>query len=357
MHSHLHRHQSAARAIVLSWVCLIGLVDCSSDAAPSDPSGTGQDQKPVGTAGAVASAAGSAAGPNAGTGVSTGTAGRTAGAVAVAPAAGSSAAGSSAAVAGAAAAGSSAAGSAGSDGHVEGAAGKAGSGTAGSAGTAAGSGAPMAGVPAAGSGAPETHADLGEGDGSDVITIGDSWMNLGSTGIQQSLLKASGQKYRTYGRGGTRLLDEVIPRQYATAKMADPDIKTVIMTGGGNDIIQVPGLRDDCTAKGEKCAMVVGQILDRLTMLWADMAKDGVQDVLYVQYSNPEGNNVDFAQANGDGLAKRCSEVPKPLRCHRLETLDIVMGDIPDSIHPSAAAFDRVGKAVFDMMVAEGMRR
>ena len=201
------------------------------------------------------------------------------------------------------------------------------------------------------------RADLEKGDGSDVITIGDSWMNLGSTGIQQSLLKASGQKYRTYGRGGTRLLDEVIPRQYTTAKMADPDIKTVIMTGGGNDIIQVPGLRDDCTAKGEKCAMVTGQILDRLTKLWADMAKDGVQDVVYVQYSNPEGNNVDFAQADGDGVPKRCSEVPKPLRCHRLETLDIVMGDIPDSIHPSAVAFDRVGKAVFDLMVAQGMRR
>jgi hypothetical protein len=204
---------------------------------------------------------------------------------------------------------------------------------------------------------PPARTDLGKGDGSDVIAIGDSWMNLGSTGIQQSLVRASGQRYRTYGRGGTRLLNEVIPNQYDTAKRADPDIKTVVMTGGGNDIIQVPGLRDDCDAMGAMCAMVVGQILDRLTMLWDEMAADGVQDVVYVQYSNPEGNNVDFAQANGDGLKKRCESVKAPLRCHRLETLDIVMGDIPDGIHPSGAAYDRIGKAVFDLMVQQGMRR
>ena len=215
-------------------------------------------------------------------------------------------------------------------------------------------------MPVAGSGMtqpPPTHTDQGKGDGSDVITIGDSWMNLGSTGIQQSLLKASGQRYRTYGRGGTRLLNEAIPNQYESAKRADADIKTVVMTGGGNDIIQVPGLRDDCDAMGQMCAMVVGQILDRLTKLWDEMSADGVQDVVYVQYSNPEGNNVDWAQAGGDGVKKRCEAVKAPLRCHRLETLDIVMGDIPDGIHPSGPAFDRVGKAVFDLMVAQGMRR
>jgi hypothetical protein len=205
---------------------------------------------------------------------------------------------------------------------------------------------------------PPTRADLGKGDGSDVITIGDSWMNLGSTGIQQSLLKASGQKYRTYGRGGTRLLDDVIPNQYATAKRADADIKTVVMTGGGNDIIQVPGLRDDCTAMGAQCEMVKKQILERLTTLWDLMSTDGVQDVLYVQYSNPEGQNVDFALAGGmDSVKTRCAAVKAPMHCHTLETLDIVMGDIPDSIHPSAVAFDRVGKAVFDLMTKEGMRR
>jgi len=219
---------------------------------------------------------------------------------------------------------------------------------------------PDAGMPGSDGGMidePPPREDLGEGDGSDVITIGDSWMSLGFTGIQQSLVAVSGQPYRTYGRGGTRLLNEVIPGQYDTAKSANADIKTVVMTGGGNDIIQVPGLRDDCAAGGTQCAEVLGMILDRLTALWEEMAADGVQDVIYVQYSNPEGNNVDFALPSGDGVGPRCEDVPPPLRCHRLETLDIVMGDIPDGIHPSAAAYDRIGQAVYDMMVERGMRR
>jgi lysophospholipase L1-like esterase len=33
------------------------------------------------------------------------------------------------------------------------------------------------------------------------------------------------------------------------------------------------------------------------------------------------------------------------------------MGDIPDGIHPSAAGYDRLGKAVHDLMIAKGMRR
>jgi hypothetical protein len=217
-----------------------------------------------------------------------------------------------------------------------------------------------AGVPGSDGGMvdePPPRADLGEGDGSDVVTIGDSWMSLGRTGIQQSLVEVSGQPYRMYGRGGTRLLNEAIPGQYETAKSADPDIKTVVMTGGGNDIIQVPGLRDDCAAGGMQCAEVLGMILARLTALWEEMAADGVQDVIYVQYSNPEGNNVDFALPSGDGVGARCMDVPAPLRCHRLETLDIVMGDIPDGIHPSAVAYDRIGQAVYDMMIERGMRR
>jgi hypothetical protein len=103
--------------------------------------------------------------------------------------------------------------------------------------------------------------------------------------------------------------------------------------------------------------MVKKQILDRLTELWDLMAADGVQDVLYVQYSNPEGQNVDFALAGGESLKTRCEAVKAPLRCHRLETLDIVMGDIPDDIHPSAAAFDRLGVAAFKLMTDQGMRR
>ena len=201
------------------------------------------------------------------------------------------------------------------------------------------------------------RADQGEGDGSDVIAIGDSWMNLFSGGIQQSLVRTSGQPYRTYGVPGTRLLSEQIPGQYTRAKGENPDIATVVMTGGGNDIIQVPGLREDCDAGGELCGTEVGKILDRLTSLWEEMAADGVQDVVYVQYSDTELNDVDFELPDGDSATVRCAAVPEPLRCHTLPTADLVMGDIPDGIHPSSAGYDRIGAAVHELMIERGMRR
>lgn len=201
------------------------------------------------------------------------------------------------------------------------------------------------------------RADLGVGNGSDVITIGDSWMNAFLAGIQQSLVRVAMQPYRTYGVGGTRLLNGQIPRQYTQAKQANPDIKTVIMTGGGNDIIQVPGLQENCEMEGEQCGEVVTDILDGLSSLWAEMAADGVQDVVYVMYSEPDSNDVDFEMPDGDSAVVRCAEVPEPLRCHTLATGTIVMGDLPDTIHPSGAGFDRIAVAVYDLMVEQGMRR
>jgi hypothetical protein len=207
--------------------------------------------------------------------------------------------------------------------------------------------------------------DPGKGDGSDVIMIGDSWMSLGNTmtGIQGGLLKASGQPYRPYAIGGTTLLGggtlaflTPIPVQYDNAIKADPDVKTVIMTGGGNDILQ-SGLQADCQMKGEACGGQVLKILDRLTQLWTDMAEDGVKDVVYILYATPQGETVDFALPDGDGARKRCAQVPAPMRCHILETLDIVMGDIPDSIHPSQAASDRIGQAVVDLLASQSIRR
>jgi hypothetical protein len=209
-------------------------------------------------------------------------------------------------------------------------------------------------------------ADLGKGDGSDVIMIGDSWMSLFQpmSGIQGGVLKASGQPYRPYSAGGTTLLGggaldgflAAIPVQYDNAIAADPDVKTVIMTGGGNDILQ-SGLQADCDMNGDACGAQVVKILDRLTELWADMAADGVKDVVYIFYATPAGKSVDFELPDGDGAVRRCANVPAPLRCHTLATLDIVMGDIPDGIHPSQVASDRIGEAVVALMASEGMRR
>ena len=221
-------------------------------------------------------------------------------------------------------------------------------------------GMPRAGAPAptAGAPAPATHEDLGKGDGHDVITIGDSWMSLGTgEGIQESLLKASGQRYRTYGVPGTQLLNGQIPGQFTRAKMANPDIKTVVMTGGGNDILQT-GLSAECGMGGPRCAPQLMKIGDGLAALWKQMGQDGVKDVVHIMYAAIAGDGVKDAEANNKALADLCAAAT-PVRCHLLNTDMLIPteGDLRDGIHPKAAGYDRIGKAVFDLMVKEGMRR
>ena len=212
-------------------------------------------------------------------------------------------------------------------------------------------------VPDAGATEPPMHEDLGMGDGSDVITIGDSWMSLGTAGIQQSLLRASGQRYRTYGVPGTQLLNGQIPGQFTRAKMANPDIKTVVMTGGGNDILQT-GLSAECGMGGPRCDPQLMKIGEGLAALWKQMGEDGVQDVVHVMYAAVAGDGLKDQETNNMMLAALCAAAT-PVRCHLLNTDALIPteADLRDGIHPTDAGYDRIGKAVYELMTKEGMRR
>jgi hypothetical protein len=202
------------------------------------------------------------------------------------------------------------------------------------------------------------RADLGKGDGSDVINIGDSWMLLSTTGIELSLVRLSMQPYREYAVPGTMLLNGQIPGQYTQAKAANANIKTVIMTGGGNDVI-LTGMSADCAAGGANCQMTLNKIGAELATLWQQMSADGVQDVIHIEYSAAAGAGLKDPAANERALQTVCSNVPLPMHCHLLNTdAFVTKADLmADGIHPSAAACDRIAMAVMNMMVAGGMRR
>jgi hypothetical protein len=214
--------------------------------------------------------------------------------------------------------------------------------------------------------------DMGQGDGKDVITIGDSWMSFsGAVGIQNSVEKASMRDYRNFGVSGTKLLAAVgssppIPDQYKAAKMADPDIKTVIMTGGGNDILQE--ILTDCVDTAfdgsPTCKNQIDKVAARLVTFWAEMAADGVQDVVLIGYSrkvNPffligtVSKSVEYSALKIDPL---CAAVPAPLRCHSLDSDKAAPNlEFVDGIHPDEPGFDAIGKAVWELMKSKGMRR
>ena len=194
--------------------------------------------------------------------------------------------------------------------------------------------------------------DLGKGDGSDVVTIGDSWMSIitNGGGIEGGLDRA-GTSYRHYSVAGTLLLNGQIPGQYDQAKAINPNILTVIMTGGGNDIMFSNG----CATK-EACTMAVQQIADGLDMLWSTMADDGVKDVIYIAYSKNAGTAPSDTRPDMAPIPKICTT--GRIRCHSVDTTDLVgPTDTVDGIHPTLPACDAIAKRVMDLMESGGMRR
>jgi len=325
-----------------------GVSTTPQQASPTGPvAANSGNQAPASSAGRSANLAGASAAPTAGATQTTRT-----------PAAGQSAPASAGESAPASVAGASAAPIAGSTGGSTPAEAGAPAGAAGVGGNAegsAGAGGALATAGAGGSGVPtidwSMRMDEGKGDGSDVVTIGDSWMDyvLGGGGIEAALDRA-GTKYRHYGLSATTLLSGQIPGQYTRAKNVNPKILTVIMTGGGNDIMFSGG----CNTT-EACEASIAMLQKGLDELWTQMAADGVKDVIYIQYS------ADAGTAPRNTRPKETKPVPicltGKIHCHSLATTELVMGDLVDGIHPTSRANDRIAKALLELMEARKMRR
>jgi hypothetical protein len=201
------------------------------------------------------------------------------------------------------------------------------------------------------------RSDLGKGDGKDVILIGDSWMSLGAEGLQVAL-KTINTGYRAYGVPGTKMLSGLspIPTQFDAAVRADKDIKTIVMTGGGNDVIL--GGITDCNRRGPNCTKRLAEIKDSLIKLWERAAAAGVQDVVYVGYSESAGSTpAEFTNATKNGVGAACLAVTS-LNCHVLDSTPIVGRRLKaDGIHPQQAAHRDLAKEVYKLMEERKIRR
>lgn len=213
------------------------------------------------------------------------------------------------------------------------------------------------------------RTDLGQGDGSDVVTIGDSYMNLSAgSGIEFSLEKVSGRDYRNYAVPGTRILTGEIPSQYDAAKAENPDIKTVVMTGGGNDII-LDFFGNLLACQGAKteaelspaCITALDNITAGVDELINKMEADGVQDVVYIGYgfvtNNELGGTIERTK-RVQGEKCRDDDPTRTIRCHFVDPSQQLIGYISgDGIHPTVEGYDIVGGMVWQRMQDEGVRR
>ena len=113
------------------------------------------------------------------------------------------------------------------------------------------------------------------------------------------------------------------------------------------EIIGVEGAR----LKAEEKLAEISAALDKL---WSKMSADGVKDVIYIQYSEDAGATPKENRGQGKPIPI-CQT--GPIICHTLATTDLVMGQLLDGIHPTAAANTRIAKALLKMMEERKVRR
>jgi hypothetical protein len=175
------------------------------------------------------------------------------------------------------------------------------------------------------------------------------------------------------GSGGIGL----IPPQFDQALAADPDITTVVMDGGGNDVLvpdamqwpQGSSCKNDLNSPNiPDCQKIVATAIDAAGVLMDKMAAAGVKEVVYFFYPHvPEGTLIgglhpdailDYAiskvKAFCDGAHDRTSG---KLTCHFIDMIPVFDGHpdwfAPTDIHPNSLGSAAMAKAVWGVMKSE----
>jgi hypothetical protein len=179
---------------------------------------------------------------------------------------------------------------------------------------------------------------------SQLVFLGDSYLTWPTSTIlqhiEQHLQMEGSSAYsatpRRYDASGANMMQ--IVDQYTTAHSQDPNIDTIIMDGGGNDVLindrscltQAPPANQGCTNTVNNTVMLAGQALLRMQM-------DGVKHVIFFFYphvqtvglSGPAANDtLDYAYPIARGM---CESVPI---CVFVDTRPPWDGHVNDYIDP-----------------------
>ncbi len=252
-------------------------------------------------------------------------------------------------------------------------------GTGGAGGAAGGGEAPNGGT--GGAGAPNDKPPC-IADPNQIVMIGDSYVNWITHTFPADMNAASMLTIADFAVGGTSMGSGgigLIPPQFDSALQSHPTIRTVIMDGGGKDIL-VPDTAmfpngAQCKAMGAQassipdCQKIVQKALDAGTALFLHMATSGVKDAVFFFYprvptgtwlaADPNGM-LDYAlpkiQAACDGayLTSVQMDPAKPIRCHFVNMVPVFDGHADyfasADLHPNSTGSKAMAAAVWTKM-------
>ena len=202
-------------------------------------------------------------------------------------------------------------------------------------------------------------------DRMDVITIGDSIFDLNGV-IESTLYGYAGQTFRNYTQSGAELAGgsfaTPIERQYTDARNRDANISTILMDGGGNDILIPATLFDPYGCRTQwwrwrissSCVNLIQDQYVTAVNLLNRMAADGVDNVVWLGYYElPRGNaNLTQALNYGDDLLGYACEVSGNANCQFVDP----RGTVPasqvesDNIHPTPAGSVNLANQIWPVL-------
>jgi hypothetical protein len=210
--------------------------------------------------------------------------------------------------------------------------------------------------------------EISNSDNDHVVTLGDSIFAL-SGEIHDYLFAWAGENFRRYTVSGAELIGGIVApsvyEQYATAKADDPNIDTVLMDGGGNDIL-LPAIAFDpydCKTQWYEWGRLSGSCKSFIDDLYVDgvnllndMYADGVDKVIFLGYYHTKDallflDSLEEAVDYGDAkLAQACQN--SAVDCTFIDPRwTINDSDITsDAIHPTTSGSYKLANLIWPVL-------
>ena len=212
---------------------------------------------------------------------------------------------------------------------------------------------------------------------SQLIEIGDSYINWSSHSFPQDMAKESGQKWRMEAVGGYSMASGglgLIPPEFDSAIKNDPDAHSILMDGGGNDVLLADPSLDlfgDCqktgSSKNANCQKIVQMAIDAADKLMDRMTAAGIRDVVYFFYPHVPANTIisgpvpneilDYSLPMTKAFCEgREAKSGGKTRCTFVDLVPVFEGH-PDwfntDIHPNSKGSAAMAKKIWEVMTAK----
>jgi len=219
-------------------------------------------------------------------------------------------------------------------------------------------------------------------NGSQVILIGDSYINWITHTFPQDMNDVVGQPVRNYAIGGFSMASGglgLIPPQLDLAIADDPDIIAVVMSGGGNDIL-IPDVlqfpqggeckNDPDSASIPDCQAIVKLAIDTAVDCMDKLVDAGIPDVIYFFYpevpstwlaADPNGILQYALPLAREACEKAYERTNGKLTCHFIDLNPVFDGhpeyfaeaDLHENSEGSAAIANKIWEVMVDNCIAQ----